>query len=207
MRKDVNKKVLYFIIGFICILIFVVIAVFYIKYTNKYEVFNKDIVCDNSTNLKHIIAFKDYISTRINDIKCIVSNREIYVCEEKLLIGKSRKELENGYFDVKITVLEKSAKVYINKLFKEFIKREDKIFFEELYLDQLITIVDRVFDMNLNNDSKTKLFNICKSEYTNLRYRQNFDNLDNLTKNNVVLQGIKFVFSVYNNMILVSINF
>lgn len=80
-------------------------------------------------------------------IKRNITGREIIKLGENVLIGYSKKELENGYYDLKITMSRETLDIHVNKAWKEY---NDSLY-EETYIDQIVNSIIDIFEMKTKN--------------------------------------------------------
>lgn len=125
-------------------------------------------------------------------------NRVIYFSKKNIfLVGKSNKELQNGYYDIKFSVDEKNMLVYINKLQKSDNNFKD---ISEEYLTELKDCM-KYF---LNLEDVDILIDSAKIEYLNLRNNiECIEAKDNIKEINIGEYIV--VFSIKNNMLELNI--
>lgn len=126
MYKKQNKYILVIIV-----LIVVLYIISFIKI-----VFNQNTNATSITNIS-IYRIEDSISKNI-------TSRQILRKDNIVFVGYSKKEIENGYYDLKITLEDRGLKVYINKLWKEF----NESLYEEVYVDQITNSIFDIFEYN-----------------------------------------------------------
>ena len=75
-----------------------------------------------------------------------VSDRVILTFNDTIFVGNGKKELENGYYDLKICKDNKYLEIYINKLWKAF----DEKLYQEEYINQLVLSLLDIYELNKN---------------------------------------------------------
>lgn len=79
---------------------------------------------------------------RVEDvINKYITNREILLSNEYILVGYNKKELENGYYDLKISINEKILNIHVNKMWKEY----NGMLYEDEYIQQITNCVLSIF--------------------------------------------------------------
>ena len=98
--------------------------------------------------------------TRINDVlNRNITDRKIVLRDMVIFIGTSEKEIDNGYYDVKIYKENDIFKIHINKLWKEY---NDELY-EDKYLDELVYSISHIFEISNVSCLKDKLL-FCYKE-------------------------------------------
>jgi len=146
------KRIFIFIFSVIIFLVFIFILI------NTFHVSNKNVektsfLIDQNININNYIL-----------------NRFIKQKEEKIIIGKNNKEIENGYFDIKIEYLSDKILVYFNKMYKE--EKVEKIYVDEKYLLEILTYINNKFSLNINDVDIKQLLILIKDEYLDYRLNQ-----------------------------------
>lgn len=122
----------------IAILVLLLVGIIYLISNYKIDEINDDKQFD-------ISFYKVEEFTKRN-----IDNREILKVDKNLLIGYSKKELENGYYDLKIYEENDTLFMHLNKVWKEF---NDKLY-EEKYVEQIVNSILNVFELNSKNAQK-----------------------------------------------------
>ena len=106
----------------------------------------------------------------------------------KLLIGNSKKELENNFYDINIEI-EDDINIYINKLWKI---KPNNDFCEEEYVSELVDLFNECFCLNFDLAYKEKLKNNIIKNYIEIKQGL----LNNKPPNvvNLKLDDINFVY-------------
>lgn len=140
----------------------------------------------NNNILYNIDKYNNYFSDRYVDIK----NKQIY-------IGKSKNEIDNGYYDLNMKVNDKYVEVYINKLFKE---DNVNIIFDENYVSEIVEYIINIFDFKID---KNEIASLIIENYENLRDidRNNVDSVDK----SVEINDIKIHISTKDNMLVLNL--
>lgn len=115
-----------------------------------------------NTKTRNQISNK-YLDTNFE--KYDISGRIEIVSDRSLLIGKNIKELENGYFDVKIERNQDGFIIYINKLVKSDISDS---FIDK---DYLIEVNNIIYDIT----GVDSLIELIKNKFLCLRENKNLD--------------------------------
>ena len=207
ITKTINKiKSNKIIICFFAISIIILFFYFYNFKINKINIFeyvfdntlklfcnNKNEINSKKNNINNLYFFENILKNEyeIMNIKEKLPDRFIlFDKEEKIIqIGKNKKELENGYYDVNLIVKNNSVIIAINKLFKEFsdnnidiiedqknININQKI--DEEYFEKIMDIFIYVLNLNLDIKEKKYLKDVIKTNYLELRNVKNIDNLN-----------------------------
>ncbi len=79
-----------------------------------------------------------------NSISKNITSRQILRKDNVVFVGNSKKEIENGYYDLKIMLEDRNVKLYINKLWKVF----NQSLYEKDYVREVINSVFDIFEIN-----------------------------------------------------------
>ena len=189
MRKETFK----YIILIICCL-FVMIFTFILK-EGLYNIKKED---------KSFIKNK-YIDIGVG-IENMYSNRYVDISKEKqqVVVGNNKNEVDNGYFDIKI-LSDGKINVYINKLFKDKFSNENLI--DYIYLDELINSLNKIFNMNLDDEAINNIKKLVGEKYIKLRETENVDNVNKSIKEEVIMvQNYSIKLDYVDNMLMLAIN-
>ncbi|MDD2628106.1 MAG: hypothetical protein PHR25_00250 [Clostridia bacterium] len=138
---------------------------------------------NNEVNVKNI-SLQEINTYATNTI----TNREILQnnFENAVLIGYSKKELENNFYDIKI--IKKDLNTYtiiINKLWKEQKKEKFQIY-QQQYIKELEVLIKRIFDI----ESKDEIFNFILKGYLDSKEEsKNKKTISNIKFKGILLQG------------------
>lgn len=189
MRKETFK----YIILVICCL-FVMIFTFILK-EGLYNIKKED---------KSFIKNK-YIDIGVG-IENMYSNRYVDISKEKqqVVVGNNKNEVDNGYFDIKI-LNDGKINVYINKLFKD--KFSNKNLIDYIYLDELINSLNKIFNMNLDDEAINNIKKLVGDKYIKLRETENVDNVNKSIKEEIIMvQNYSIKLDYMDNMLMLAIN-
>lgn len=189
MRKETFK----YIILIICCL-FVMIFTFILK-EGLYNIKKED---------KSFIKNK-YIDIGVG-IENMYSNRYVDISKEKqqVVVGNNKNEVDNGYFDIKI-LSDGKINVYINKLFKDKFSNENII--DYIYLDELINSLNKIFNMNLDDEAINNIKKLVGDKYIKLRETENVDNVNKSIKEEIIMvQNYSIKLDYMDNMLMLAIN-
>ncbi len=189
MRKETFK----YIILVICCL-FVMIFTFILK-EGLYNIKKED---------KSFIKNK-YIDIGVG-IENMYSNRYVDISKEKqqVVVGNNKNEVDNGYFDIKI-LSDGKINVYINKLFKDKFSNENLI--DYIYLDELINSLNKIFNMNLDDEAINNIKKLVGDKYIKLRETENVDNVNKSIKEEIIMvQNYSIKLDYMDNMLMLAIN-
>lgn len=189
MRKETFK----YIILIICCL-FVMIFTFILK-EGLYNIKKED---------KSFIKNK-YIDIGVG-IENMYSNRYVDISKEKqqVVVGNNKNEVDNGYFDIKI-LSDGKINVYINKLFKDKFSNENLI--DYIYLDELINSLNKIFNMNLDDEAINNIKKLVGDKYIKLRETENVDNVNKSIKEEIIMvQNYSIKLDYMDNMLMLAIN-
>lgn len=159
-----NKKI-FIILSCICIIIIIILFISnskeYISIEHNKETFEKYI---------------NFYRLNLERIDIHINNRLILKNENEIIIGKSKNELENGYYDVRIVIRESFIEIYVNKLFKEF---DSNSTYDAVYVNDIVGVVTDAFNLN---KLKSYLEGIIIENYKIIRdnKRQDAYNLDKM---------------------------
>ena len=127
-----------------------------------------------------------------------IKDREFDILENVTTIGKNKKEISNGYYDIKIENKQNYINLYFNKLYKE--EYVSKIYVDENYLYEVIEFIDVKYELNFEERIKQELVILIKDKY--LDYRNN-NVAEKFEKN--ITQTHKCEIVVDNNMLNVKL--
>lgn len=146
------------------------------------------------------LRFKEKILDveNFNDRETLTKSEENKV---KLLIGNSKKELENNFYDIKIEV-DNGIDIYINKLWKTKLNSN---FCEEEYVSEVVDLLNECFYLNLDLAYKNKLKQSIMDNY--IRIKKSL--LDNKIPNivNLQLDNVNFIYSEDKGRLRLKIEF
>lgn len=134
------------------------------------------------------------------------SNRYVDVSKEKqqVVVGNNKNEVDNGYFDIKI-LSDGKINVYINKLFKDKFSNENLI--DYIYLDELINSLNKIFNMNLDDEAINNIKKLVGDKYIKLRETENVDNVNKSIKEEIIMvQNYSIKLDYMDNMLMLAIN-
>lgn len=189
MRKETFKYII-LIICCLCVMIFTFIlkeGLYNIKKEDKSFIKNK------------------YIDIGVG-IENMYSNRYVDISKEKqqVVVGNNKNEVDNGYFDIKI-LNDGKINVYINKLFKDKFSNENLI--DYIYLDELINSLNKIFNMNLDDEAINNIKKLVGDKYIKLRETENVDNVNKSIKEEIIMvQNYSIKLDYMDNMLMLAIN-
>lgn len=165
----------------------------------------------DKAEVNQIEFYKNYIDSNEAVIKGMVKYRSVLVDKnsKKILIGKSQKELENNYFDISISSVNNStAVVNINKLFKDLSLCKVTSNLDEEYLDESLRLINKIFDLELNQQNQEELKKHVKEAYISIRAVQNVDNPQLRDKVvNFTISKYDMSLDIIDNMVALKIDF
>lgn len=139
-------------------------------------------------------------------IENMYSNRYVDISKEKqqVVVGNNKNEVDNGYFDIKI-LSDGKINVYINKLFKDKFSNENLI--DYIYLDELINSLNKIFNMNLDDEAINNIKKLVGDKYIKLRETENVDNVNKSIKEEIIMvQNYNIKLDYMDNMLMLAIN-
>ena len=140
-------------------LILLICISFLVCISNKKEKNNEQ---ENETKID-ISAFK--IKDRVRLVK-----------DNKIYIGENLKELENNFYDMKISTLNTGIELTLNKLWRYEVNNE---YIEDEYL---IEIVDKVVELleikNVKEDVSYELYKYIKQNFLKIKNNENVQGLE-----------------------------
>lgn len=95
-----------------------------------------------------------------------IKNRTKLMCENDLLIGNNIKELENNFFDIKLTIEEKSLVIYLNKL---WYSSYDKDYIQSDYLAQICRQISKSLNVS-NIEYEYTLYKLIKENFSKVKH-------------------------------------
>lgn len=125
----------------------------------------------------------------------ILNRYTYYENKNCIYIGDNNKEISNGYYDIKIQKQNEKLYIYINKLFK---KSENNKIYDEKYLEELITYINKLLDFKFDF---TKLEFKIKDLYLKIKTNQQKE----LIKETIIIDNNQIEFSDFNNMLQIII--
>ena len=129
----------------------------------------------------------------VGKIKKRITDRFVKIneIEKTIEIGANQKELENGYYDIKIFIKENYAVFSVNKLFKNFsldkvtgTNIKEKI--DEKYFEEIINTYIYLFDLKFDEKQKEILKEYVGFKYLELRNIENIDEVNKIQTNNEI---------------------
>ena len=139
-------------------------------------------------------------------IENMYSNRYVDISKEKqqVVVGNNKNEVDNGYSDIKI-LSDGKINVYINKLFKDKFSNENLI--DYIYLDELINSLNKIFNMNLDDEAINNIKKLVGDKYIKLRETENVDNVNKSIKEEIIMvQNYSIKLYYMDNMLMLAIN-
>lgn len=192
IKKIFNLKTFNHISIFILILILIILFLIYSKKFNSKKI-NKVDINNISQNINY---FKSYIKNN----KINISNRYVFVGDNEIIFGNNLKQVQNGYFDIKIYMEnEQKISIEINKLYKE--KFNDDMY-EDDYVDNIVNIINDVFNFKLSSDEINYFKENIIKYYIDLR-RNYVENVENLSNINIKSYNINF--EIEKSMLILNI--
>lgn len=172
----------------IVIIILIICISIYIFFIQKNNI-NEDI------SSKKIESNIIYFKNNKTKFDYLLKNRFVKLQDDGISIGKSKNELDNGYYDVYIKVSDNSIQLYINKLFKDFNKNE---IYDKQYIDEIIEYISKAFNFIID---KTTFSNLIIDNYEKIRDidRNNVEDVDKT----VIINNISVNVTVQNNMLVI----
>ena len=149
------KKKVIIVIAIVLICVTLVIA---IMFKNKEEINNKS---------------KSMQTIQITDFN--IDNRVTLKKENNLLLGNNTKELENNFYDIKITNTSEGVEVYLNKLWYEN-------YGQDYIQDEYLAKICRELSSKLNVQETTEefeylLYKYVKDNYIKVRQGENIEEI------------------------------
>ena len=169
---------------FIVIIVLIILLIFAVLLLNNLEK-------SNNTYESNISIYRVESVVKSN-----IDAREMLKTDGNILVGYSKKELENGYYDLKYSIKEKSLAINVNKVWKEF---NGKLY-EEKYVSQIASSIIDIFGI-YDNNAGGKI-----QEYIIEGYLICKGILDKELSDEVLKIGnVKFVRKISNNELILSI--
>lgn len=156
MRICKNNKIV--IIGLVIILVLGVMLVIFFK--NKSS--NKDIIQDRQTVL------------RIDNFN--IEGRTTFKLEDNIYIGNNLKELENGFYDIRIQNIDYGICMYLNKLWHETYGED---YIQNDYLAQICReLTSRLNITNNTEEFEYMVYKYIKDNYIRVRENQVVESIE-----------------------------
>lgn len=134
-----------------------------------------------------------------------IANRYIYINDEtnEIIVGNNKKEIENGYFDVKITISkDNKLNIFINKLFKE--KSNINGVYDVDYFEELFNIFVYYTKDIISEEEYIDIKNKVLESYINIRYVETVDNtFKKINLKCICLTKFNIELNIENNMLKV----
>ena len=176
MRKIcINNKVV--ILGLVAVLVLtgILIAIFS---TNKIDKTNGKAVIQNSGKV-----------LRVNDFN--IDGRVTFQLDNNIYIGNNLKELENGFYDIRLQNIDSGICVYLNKLWYE---NYGKDYIQDDYLAQICReLTSKVNIQNNKEEFEYMLYKYIKDNYTKVRNNENIEK--------VITEDISMEFELEDNIV------
>lgn len=174
----------------IFIIIFIVTLIILILYQKNY----------NNCSQERDVGYKkytDFYKQNYEDFDTVIKDRFVIKDENGLSIGKSKNELDNGYYDVKIAVKDQNIEIYLNKLFKDF---NFNLIYDESYIDEIVKTIIKIFNLNISNENIKK---VIIDNYIVIR-DTNRNNVESVDKT-ILINEININISVYQNILVLKL--
>lgn len=182
-RLRINKKIKFFLLMLV-ILCIVFIIVDFLKSNNRNDLNNK-------LNIS-LARMKTFLDENI-------TNRKVIILENEILIGENEKQLENNYYDIKVSNQnDEKIIININKLWKMF----DEKLYEKQYVYEVSNSISHILQYNINcNEIADYIITGYTEAKSNNKYK--LENTYFLDINNYRLEGVinnkEFVILIYLN--------
>lgn len=137
IKKDYKK----IFISAIVLLIIVVSIIIFIK--NDNELINDNLILSDDIGNNEDNNKIDFI----NNVDEISDRYTYFKDDSNIFIGTNKNEIENGYYDLAITISENTVYIYINKLFKEY---DEKSLYSEDYITEILIYFNNLVNTNFD---------------------------------------------------------
>lgn len=174
----------------IFIIIFITTIIIFILYQKNY---NK---CSQEPDVGYR-KYIDFYKQNYKNFDIDIKDRFVIKDENGLSIGKSKNELDNGYYDIKISVKDQNVEIYLNKLFKEF---NFNLIYDESYIEEIVKTIIKIFNLNISNENIKK---VIIDNYIVIR-DTNRNNVESVDKT-IVINEININISVYQNILVLKL--
>jgi len=187
VKKNMYKRI------FIIFILLIINIIAIIIYQNKNNNDNKYTPKNIEQNINY---FNDNVLTNIDQFNKYFNDRYVIINTSGLSIGKSKNELENGYYDIDLKVKEKHIEIRINKLFKEFDKN---IICDEIYVDEITEYIVKLFNLKIDKSAFSELIT------TNYEIIRDIDRNDVQSMDKTItINDIKIVITVQENILVLN---
>ena len=100
----------------------------------------------------------------------VMENRTILNKQNDIYVGNNTKELENGFYDIKISNLSQGINIYLNKLWYE---SSDDDYIQEDYLAKICRVVaSQMMDVTQTEEFEYVLYKYIKDNYMKIRKQE-----------------------------------
>ena len=135
---------------------------------------------ENNSKKINLSVYKSQREKLIENIKAnatkiiqTIKNRYVYISQDKtkIVIGNNLKEVQNGFYDTSIEVLNNSKEkslieVRINKLWKTIESFDSDKLYEEEYVNEIIQVINLLLFQNIEELQENNFKNKIIKEYT-----------------------------------------
>ncbi len=105
-----------------------------------------------------------------------IKNRARFVKDKTVYIGENLKELENAFYDIKISTLNNTLEVTLNKLWRV---KWDQDYIEDEYLIEIVEcIVNTLKIENVKEDVEYELYKYIKQNFLKVKNNENVSKLE-----------------------------
>ena len=105
-----------------------------------------------------------------------IKNRVKLVKDKTVYIGENLKELENGFYDIKIFALNNTLEVTLNKL---WITKWNQEYIEDKYLIEIVKcVVDTLKIDNVKEDVEYELYKYIKQNFLKVKNKEMVEKLE-----------------------------
>lgn len=123
-----------------------------------------------------------------------IKDREYWGDQNKILIGKNVKEIENGYYDFKIEYYKDKIYLYINKPFKEIKKEVVEV--DQVYMYEVLNFINNKYSLGIED---------CIYEYVILltdKYKEfRSENTNNINLSAKINDNYSYLIDIHENML------
>ena len=121
---------------------------------------------DNEENNVHIIDLSGF---EINNRVKLVKDKTVY-------FGENLKELENSFYDIKISTLKDTLEVTLNKL---WITKWNEDYIEDEYLIEIVKCIVNTLEIDsVKEDVEYELYKYIKQNFIKVKNKENVEKLE-----------------------------
>ena len=175
--KEKNNTII-FIVFIVVFFVIIIIATIKILFT-------KPILKDDE---KMTITENEVLPDRF------IKNREYKGDQNKILVGKNVKEIENGYYDFKIEYYKDKIYLYINKPFKEI--KKEVVDVDQVYMYEVLNFINNKYSLEIEEYIYEYVI-LLADKYKDFRS----ENTNNINLSAKINDNYSYLIDIHENML------